>query len=178
MTKYVPLVILKLIDRGGVIFDPAQIANYLIERQPNLTPMALQKLIYIAHGYYLAAMGKPLLDETVEAWQWGPVIPSLYHKLKAFGSAPVTSRLKGEDGEMDAGETEDSNVNALLDKVLQEYGSIPAYKLMAITHLPDGPWQTVVEECKKNYGGLPKSKEIDNEIIRQYYKQRIAANGG
>ncbi|MBL8233482.1 MAG: DUF4065 domain-containing protein, partial [Bryobacterales bacterium] len=53
--------------------------------------LKLQKLIYFAHGWYLAFTGSPLLTEHVEAWQYGPVIPTVYHQFKRFGSATITS---------------------------------------------------------------------------------------
>ncbi len=41
-----------------------------------ITPLKIQKLVYIAHGWFLAVTDKPLVDdEFVEAWQYGPVFP-------------------------------------------------------------------------------------------------------
>jgi uncharacterized phage-associated protein len=38
----------------------------------------------------LAINKEPLIDERVEAWNYGPVIPSLYHEFKNFGSGAIT----------------------------------------------------------------------------------------
>jgi uncharacterized phage-associated protein len=43
-----------------------------------LTVMKLLKLVYIAHGWYLAFADKPLISEKVEAWDYGPVRASAY----------------------------------------------------------------------------------------------------
>src|SRR4051812_38412301 len=80
-------------------FKPKAIANYFLDLaemdNEKIQPLKMQKLVYFAHGWYMAFMGdpiKPLLDEYVEAWQYGPVIPDLYHAFKSFGSNPITGR--------------------------------------------------------------------------------------
>src|SRR5712691_11530985 len=56
-----------------------------------VTNMKLQKLVYIAHGYYLAyRAGEPLIFEDVKAWQWGPVIVELYEALRQYGAHIVS----------------------------------------------------------------------------------------
>ncbi len=59
-------------------FAARQVANWFIERAAQegeyLTQLKLQKLVYMAHGWNLALLGKPLISENIEAWKWGPVI--------------------------------------------------------------------------------------------------------
>src|SRR5277367_2017193 len=77
-------------------YDSKAVANYFLDRADQsgkkLDPMQLLKLVYFAHGWYLADSGAPLIDEMVEAWRYGPVIPSLYHEFKAFGKNPITRK--------------------------------------------------------------------------------------
>lgn len=54
-----------------------------------LTPMQLIKLVYLAHCWMLALYSRPLIEEPIEAWKYGPVIPVLYHDIKHYGSNPV-----------------------------------------------------------------------------------------
>src|SRR5262245_26249764 len=75
-------------------YPVAEVANWLIERgledgRP-VDPLKLQKLLYFAHGWHLAITGAPLLDEPIEAWQYGPVVSSIYHEFKHFGSRAIT----------------------------------------------------------------------------------------
>lgn len=44
--------------------------------------MQVIKMAHIAHGYSLAIHNEPLVDEAVEAWKYGPVVPSLYYRAK------------------------------------------------------------------------------------------------
>ena len=53
--------------------------------------MQVIKLVYIAHGWHLAIYDVPLVDDYVQAWQYGPVIPPLYYAFKRFGSGPITT---------------------------------------------------------------------------------------
>src|SRR5687767_14250246 len=54
-----------------------------------ITHLKLQKLLYFAHGWYLALTGEPLFEDKVEAWQFGPVIPPVYHQFKKYGNQPI-----------------------------------------------------------------------------------------
>jgi len=55
--------------------------------------MKLLKLTYIAHGYYLGFFEKPLIENEVQAWKYGPVIPELYHVIKRFGNGRVDADI-------------------------------------------------------------------------------------
>ncbi|RYE90398.1 MAG: DUF4065 domain-containing protein [Cytophagaceae bacterium] len=75
-------------------YDAVAIANYFIQKSLDtgveVTPMKLLKLVYISHGWSLALLNEPLINEAVEAWTYGPVIPSLYQELKEYGRERVT----------------------------------------------------------------------------------------
>jgi hypothetical protein len=55
--------------------------------------MKLQKLVYIAHGWSLAILGKPLFYEPIYAWTYGPVVPRLYNALIKYGAGEVTELI-------------------------------------------------------------------------------------
>ncbi len=83
------------------LYSPKSIANYFIDLAKvsgdKLTPMKLQKLVYYAMGWFAGYTGKPLVDEAVEAWQYGPVFSSLYHEFKQFGSGPIDGKATEYD---------------------------------------------------------------------------------
>jgi len=54
--------------------------------------MQLIKLVYIAHGWTLGLYNQPLIGKQVEAWTYGPVIPSVYHDFKHYGRDPITQQ--------------------------------------------------------------------------------------
>ncbi len=143
-----------------------------------LTQMQLQKLVYFAYGWYLAITGKRLIDEQVEAWQWGPVIPSIYREFKRFGSSPITEQARqvmfrdGEVGFFAAGiQSDDPKADALARQVIKRvwdiYGKYSATELSNMTHEPNSPWSKTPDKEKPGTG-------IDDHLILDYFRQLAA----
>lgn len=172
-------------------FKAAQVANYFLELAEKggrqLTPMKLQKLVFFAHGWHLALAGQPLVNESVEAWQWGPVIPSLWGELKEFGNQPITRRITTvrildrkplkwkiiEDSLEQSGEEKAAVENAkeLIERVWEAYGDISAVQLSNMTHEDGTPWHTVwMPMAAKPI----KRKDIPNELIAEYFREQSA----
>src|SRR5262245_10933880 len=120
------------------------IANQFIERARRdgvtLTNIQLQKLVYIAHGWALA-LDHGLIYEPVEAWQWGPVIQSLYHNLSQYGSGEVTSFIP-TSGARKISPSDD----ALLESVWKSYGRMSEFTLSTITHRKNTPWSRTMKD--------------------------------
>src|ERR1700722_6456220 len=116
-----------------------------------LSPMQLQKLVYFAYGWYLAITGERLLDERVEAWQWGPVVPSLYSEFKRYGSCPITEFARkavvgGVGGisyqpyrVMSDRPDHDRIAMQIIRKIWEIYGRFSASQLSSMTHAPGTP---------------------------------------
>ena len=75
-------------------YSSKAIANLILDLDRDngirIDPMKLQKLVYISHGWNLAIHGKPLISDPIQAWQYGPVIPVLYHEFKNSGRSWIT----------------------------------------------------------------------------------------
>lgn len=80
-------------------YNPISIANFFLRMASKndmlIGHMKLQKLVYFAHGYYLAATkalegeARPLIDEYFEAWPYGPVSRTIYEEFKDAGRNPI-----------------------------------------------------------------------------------------
>ena len=157
------------------------VANYFLDRAKRdripMTQMKIQKLVYIAHGWHLAMLDRPLIREKIEAWRWGPVIPDLYHDLKEFGNQPVTREsveivIEGTAVNLRApkisfADRDTDKTKILLDRVWRVYHGYTAAQLSAMTHREETPWQEMARNLKIY---------IPNKLIQRYYKNRINKN--
>lgn len=155
-------------------FPTKAVANKFIdlakEHGEKMTPMKLQKLVYFAHGWYLALTGgKPLIDEKIEAWAYGPVVPSLYHEFKSFGSSKIDRYAMDFDIENDfkliaPKLPTDKELEDFLKKIWNVYGEFTGIQLSNMTHLPNTPWKKVWGE-----DGVPVNTDISDEIIKEHF---------
>jgi uncharacterized phage-associated protein len=164
----------------GVPYDARSVANYFIDSAAGegkrLTPLQLIKFVYLAHGWHLGIRGEPLLNERAEAWQYGPVIPSLYHALKVYGNRPVTEKLASF--EVSSGPTivfttreiptpDDPAVREVLAAVWNAYKHFTGAQLTALTHQAGTPWYQTWE----NEGGKQaKGTDIRDDLIREHFQ--------
>jgi len=114
-------------------------AKYLAELSNwSLSNLAIQKLLYIAHMVHLGRHQTKLIAEPFEAWDYGPVVPETYHALKSFGADPVKNVFRRVPSIDDNG----TEAAALRD-VYQEFGHLPASRLVSATHRRNGAWWSV-----------------------------------
>ena len=122
-----------------------------------ITNLKLQKLLYYMQGFYLAIFEEPLFDDEIEAWMYGPVVPSIYNIYNKDGKAPLYNDDDYESIEMSA-EHED-----LFSQVYSAYGQFSAIKLMEMTH-KEKPWKSV----NTGHGNI-----ISKDIIKKYFETQI-----
>lgn len=154
-------------------YSTAKVANYFLDKASSegraLTPMQLLKLAYIAHGWNLGYQRGPLFDEPVEAWQYGPVISSLYHRIKSFGSGAVTSKVP--ESFFASSAPIDPTTMSLLDAVWNAYSGYSGLQLSTMTHRSNTPWDITWKQSNGARGAV-----IDNNLIKRHYEERIAQN--
>lgn len=131
-----------------------------------LSNLELQKILYLSHMIWLGRHeGKiPLIKEYFEAWDYGPVVPTLYHAAKVFGSSPVRNVFHGARDELSA------EHKAGLDEAIRGTEGLRPGQLVAITHWEKGAWA-------KNYRPGASRSLIANQDIYEEYKERLSATG-
>jgi uncharacterized phage-associated protein len=121
-----------------------------------ITNLKLQKLLYLAHLIFLGRYGRALINENFQAWNLGPVLPSVYHHLQIFGNQPIRDIFR----------TNIENINkdqefSILEEVYNGLGNLEASKLVSLTHKKNGGWA-------RNY--VPKLNQTikDQDILCEY----------
>ena len=139
-----------------------EVANWLINKAnnetngDNMTNLKLQKMLYYLQGYYLAVFNKPLFEEDIEAWIYGPVVPTVYHIFSRFGKDSLVSTQEGI-----AKFTEDEV--ELLNEVFDVYNDFSAVGLMHRTH-NEPTWKNTP---------TGRGSVIDKQKLSDYFKTQI-----
>lgn len=136
-----------------------------------VTNLALQKLLYFAHGQFLIRTGKPLVNGAFEAWTYGPVHPAIYREFKHCRADPIRERALARD--VMTGATQpipaltDQLVREQIRSVLFAYGRLSPGRLVDISHAKNGPWWTTVNKAETSVAlGLRISDTVTKECFK------------
>ena len=132
--------------------DPRVIANYLLDvasqRGFAMTNLKLQKLLFFAHAISLTEHKTKLVSGYFEAWQYGPVHPTVYQAFKAAGPNPIDFRADSLDPvsrvRKPLPNLSESTTRDICDRVMTHFGRMSAGRLVDVTHAVGGPWHYVV----------------------------------
>ena len=125
-----------------------------------VTPKALQKLLYFVQGFSSIFNEYPIFDNVPQAWVHGPVYNDIYLRYKHYGSEPIerTENINFRFSETD---------KELIDNVIKYFGCYNANILEAITH-KELPWINARKGL--HYNDL-STNPIPLEDIKQYFTQ-------
>lgn len=133
--------------------------NYLLCKCDDITPLALQKLLYYVQGFYYAFMNRFIFEENCEAWVHGPVYKNVYIKYREY----CFDRIECDDLTDDI--TLSGSEKTIIDSVIKNLSGYSGKTLEAFTHL-ETPWLIT-------RGDLPiavnTDREIDKELIGSYF---------
>ena len=147
---------------------PLDVARYFLKRSQEidskgLDPMKLNKLVFLAQGWHLGIHDESLINEDIEAWKHGPVIPSLYHKFKWYRARTIPFKKYKDIPD----QLLTDKITEFLDMVWSSYKDHNAVYLSNLTHIKDSPW----EKTWNLFGGhLIKGAVIDQDEMKGYYR--------
>lgn len=154
--------------------DARAVANLLLDvadrEGVRVSNLALQKLLYFAHGLFLISHGAALVGGYFEAWEHGPVHPQVYGAFKTAGSKPIrfraTRRIFPSGATAPLEPISDRRVHDIARSLMQTLGRLPAGRLVDLSHAKDGPWATVVNEARTGAG---QGLRISDTLIRERF---------
>ena len=161
--------------------DAIAVANYFVDKASSdkdckFTLLRLVKYVYIAYGFSLAILDQMIIDDrfdVVEAWKYGPVIPSVYHSFKHNGNSTIRQKAQIVTNETSDGHltfstpvVNDEKIKKILDFVWDRYKEYSTSDLIKLLHKNGTPWHFCYREGE--------NIEIPNDITKFYYKSVIS----
>lgn len=130
----------------------------------DITPKKLQRMLFCAQVLSTRKNSSPLIDDFFVKWPTGPVVPGLYHKLKAYEGNSVDQRIWIASANPD----------------VKVYPAVPAEDLKTLSliyavaakllPLPLDLLSMAVNEISA-FSALPECAEVSTEILHAAQEQ-------
>ena len=162
--------------------------SYIFKTAEEVTPLALQKMLYFIQGIYMVLFGVELFSEDCEAWAHGPVFKDVYDVFKNFKYNPIDDTrfaiFQNKFNELS------ENARRVINLVVESFGMYSGKTLEQITHgetpwkdarincLPDEPSHEVIlkEAIKKYFSEVAEKYDISSvDGLRNYINDRLQA---
>lgn len=113
-----------------------------------ISNLQLQKILYYIQKEYLVR-GRIAFYDPIEAWQFGPVVRSVYYHFCGAGAMPIALTydnvgIAPEDA-------------AIIDPIVEAKRSMEPWELVQETHKPEGAWNLIFCEGRGNHQVIPTS---------------------
>ncbi|MCR4696365.1 MAG: DUF4065 domain-containing protein [Lachnospiraceae bacterium] len=138
--------------------------SYIFEKTGEITPLALQKILYYTQGIFMVNYGRPLFREECQAWVHGPVYEEVYDMFKGFKYNPIEDKrfvIFRDRFQMLTDEEK-----KVIDMVLNSFGMYSGKTLEKIAH-KEAPWVDAFDD--NNVCGYT-NQPITKEAIRDYFE--------
>ena len=155
-------------------YSPLAIANTMIEASgpDGIDHLSLQKLVYLAAGWWLGCRDTRLVGEMPEIWPRGPVYASLFSVLKHFRMAPVLRPQSPNFLVTAPGiAMDDAEAQAMISWIMARYAPLGPAALSAIAHAPFSPWAEMAREL--GYRASPGTTIPEDRMRRHFRREAV-----
>lgn len=141
--------VLKFIDNSCFEDDNiSEVTNYIISKI-DITPKALQKILYYIQIFSFIFLGYPPFASSCKKWGHGPVFGKIYYQYKEFGYKVIeTKSLSGFNIDKDLLEVSNA--------IIKYFGCYSADVLENFTH-NERPWKDTLD-----------NEIIEKELMKEY----------
>lgn len=159
------------------MYKSMDIADYFVQSSIKqgieINNLKLQKLLYYFYAKNLVENKENIFDEKFEKWQYGPVLPSVYHSYKQFGGfniseVPKHFRFNNQKDEFESYQFNEKNLpeslREAIDGFVKNLSKFSPFDLVERTHHHD-EWKN--SEQLINMG--IKNLEYNDEATREYF---------
>ena len=140
-----------------------EIANFYIRLtnsipDNNIDNLRLNKILYYAQAWSLVRNKRPLFEDDIQEWDYGPVICDVYHTYKCCGG----NTIEEAEDYFDENRLSNDELELLVD-VYQKYGKYTGEALKDMTHKKGFSWEQVYQTGRNNV--------IAHESIIKYFEK-------
>ena len=119
-----------------------------------ITHLKLQKILYYVAGTFAGALNERAFLDSIEAWEYGPVVRNVYIEFCSWGALPL---LCDEDVSLDYNEEQ----KGIVDFVIEQKIGMSGRELVNATR-SEAPW-------KKYMNCITTKPEISYQDLRNYF---------
>lgn len=138
------------------MYTAIELSKYIVSKcildEHPISNLQLQKILYYIQKDFLNRNDLAFSD-SIEAWQFGPVVPNVYYYYCGYGAMPISSTH--EIFEVD------SKDKSRIDIIVEEKRRLDPWTMVAETHKENGAW----DQIYKN--GLGNHHVIPTELIKE-----------
>lgn len=158
-----------------MVYEVLDIARYIInynnQHGCGISNLKLQKILYFVQAAFLVNKSEPCFYEDIEAWDFGPVVPEIYHEFKMYGSNDIPHINDYIDYSKGIWEAKKVIFNEniisgddkkLLDNMIEQCNQHSANDLVRITH-GQAPWQNAYN---RGFNNIISKESIKNFFIK------------
>ena len=159
------------------MFNSMDIADYFVSSSLTqgieINNLKLQKLLYYFYAMNLVNGNENPFNEKFEKWQYGPVLPSVYHSYKQFGGfeileVPEHFRFNDKKDEFESYHFDENvlslGLRGMIDDFVRSLREFSPFELVERTHQHD-EWKN--SEQLINMG--VKNLEYNDDATREYF---------
>jgi uncharacterized phage-associated protein len=134
------------------------VIEYILSRE-EITPLALQKVLYYIQGFYYSFHKTFLFTEDCEAWVHGPVYRDIYFRYRDYCCDPIDRSIEVDCSAFSAAE------KVLLDSVIKNICCYSGKVLEEFTH-SETPWLSTREDLPED---AASNRIIEKKLIGEYF---------
>lgn len=136
-----------------------KVVDYILYLSDDITPLALQKILYYCQAFFKVFYGYDLFENECEAWVHGPVYPEIYHRFKDYKYHQINSDFSEFKSGLDEKE------QFFIGLIMRDFGCYSGKILERMTHC-EKPWIETREGLSEHQ---KCRKVIDKSLIESYF---------
>ena len=156
-------------------YQAADVAACIIETTnsmgSSISNLRLQKTLFFCQSECLGKTEKVLFPDKIVAWQYGPVVESVYYAYSYRGASdirkPASMVIDIVTGEKRLTRRLDGAELSLVERVVDKWKDKSVWDLVNETHRKGGAWDRVYN--RDNVNGSGYGQEIPIDIIAECY---------